>query len=145
MRIAGVNVGKVKSVERQEGTDPARVTMEITRTGLPIHEDATAKIRPRIFLEGNFFVDLKPGSPGDADAHDGDTIKVTQTATPVQLDQLLTALQSAREDLRDVLESRPGAQHQADAQRRTRRRSRRARTDRAPRRSTTPTTTAGRR
>ena len=31
---------------------------------LPIHRDAELKIRPRIFLEGNFFVDLKPGTPG---------------------------------------------------------------------------------
>ena len=37
--------------------------MEIDEKGLPIHKDATLKIRPRIFLEGNFFVDLKPGSP----------------------------------------------------------------------------------
>ena len=62
VRIAGVNVGKVKSVSRKEGTNQALVTMEIKKEGLPIHEDATAKIRPRIFLEGNFFVDLKPGS-----------------------------------------------------------------------------------
>ena len=32
--------------------------MEIDDKGLPIHKDATLKIRPRIFLEGNFFVDL---------------------------------------------------------------------------------------
>ena len=63
MRIAGVNVGKVKSIKPQEGTDQALVSMEINDAGLPIHEDATAKIRPRIFLEGNFFVDLKPGTP----------------------------------------------------------------------------------
>ena len=46
-----------------EGTNAAVLTMEIKDAALPIHEDATAKIRPRIFLEGNFFVDLKPGSP----------------------------------------------------------------------------------
>ena len=40
---------------------------EIDDKGLPIHKDATAKIRPRIFLEGNFFVDLQPGDAGDAD------------------------------------------------------------------------------
>jgi phospholipid/cholesterol/gamma-HCH transport system substrate-binding protein len=105
VRIAGVEVGKVKSVEAQDGTDNAVVTMAIDKQGLPIHEDATAKIRPRIFLEGNFFVDLQPGTPGAAELDDGSTIKVTQTATPVQLDQVLTALQSdTRQDLRDVLE-----------------------------------------
>jgi phospholipid/cholesterol/gamma-HCH transport system substrate-binding protein len=104
VRIAGVNVGKVKSVKRQEGTNEALVTMEIKKEGLPIHADATAKIRPRIFLEGNFFVDLKPGSPSAPTLEDGDTIKVTRTATPVQLDQVLTSLQSdTRQDLRDLL------------------------------------------
>ena len=74
--------------------------MEIDEKGLPIHKDATLKIRPRIFLEGNFFVDLTPGTPSAPTLDDGDTIPVTQTATPVQLDQVLTALQSdTREDL----------------------------------------------
>ena len=63
VRIAGVEVGKVKSVEPVEGTNAALLVMELNDAALPIHEDATAKIRPRIFLEGNFFVDLKPGTP----------------------------------------------------------------------------------
>ena len=54
----------------------AIVTMAIKDVGLPIHEDATLKVRPRIFLEGNFFVDLKPGTPhapdGRTRAHDPD-------------------------------------------------------------------------
>ena len=39
------------------------MTMRIDDKGQPIHKDATATIRPRIFLEGNFFVDLHPGTP----------------------------------------------------------------------------------
>ena len=90
--------------------------MEINDAALPLHEDATAKIRPRIFLEGNFFVDLKPGTPGAPELDDGDTIKITQTATPVQLDEVLTSLQSdSREDLKDAARrARHGAQLQAD-------------------------------
>jgi ABC-type transporter Mla subunit MlaD len=105
VRIAGVNVGKVKSVARQPGTDAAVVTMEIDDKGLPIHKDATMKIRPRIFLEGNFFVDLKPGTPSAPTISDDDTLAITQTATPVQLDQVLTALQqNSRQDLQNALE-----------------------------------------
>ena len=66
VRIAGVNVGKVKAIERQPGTNAALVTMEIQDKGLPIHKDATLKIRPRIFLEGNFFVEIQPGTPACA-------------------------------------------------------------------------------
>ena len=63
MRIAGVNVGKVVGVEREEDSDLVKVTMEMKESGLPLHKDATMKIRSRIFLEGNFFVDLTPGTP----------------------------------------------------------------------------------
>jgi phospholipid/cholesterol/gamma-HCH transport system substrate-binding protein len=123
VRIAGVEVGKVKNVEGQEGTDNAVVTLAIADNGRPLHRDATLKIRPRIFLEGNFFVDLKPGTPGAPELDDGGTIAVTQTSTPVQLDQVLTALQSdTRQDLRDVLEglgtalsSKPTAADNRDA------------------------------
>ena len=105
VRIAGVTVGKVQSVRAQKDSEAAVVRMQITDRGLPLHTDATAKIRPRIFLEGNFFVDLKPGTPAAPRLDAGDTIKVTQTSTPVQLDQVLTALQdSTRRDLRTVLD-----------------------------------------
>jgi len=123
VRIAGVAVGKVKKVEAKEGTDEAVVTLELKKSALPIHEDATAKIRPRIFLEGNFFVDLTPGTPSSPKLADGDVIKVTRTATPVQLDEVLTSLQSdTRQDLRDVLDglaqglnSKPSAADDRDA------------------------------
>jgi phospholipid/cholesterol/gamma-HCH transport system substrate-binding protein len=93
VRIAGVNVGKVTKIEGKPGSDAAVVTMEINDKGLPIHKDATMKIRPRIFLEGNFFVDISPGTPSAPTIDSDDTIPVTQTATPVQLDQVLSALQ----------------------------------------------------
>src|SRR4051812_33587212 len=106
VRIAGVNVGKVVRVEPVDGAAASRVVMEIDESGQPVHADATAKIRPRIFLEGNFFVDLKPGTPGAPALDDGDSIPIAQTATPVQLDEVLTALQSdTRQDLVDVLDS----------------------------------------
>jgi phospholipid/cholesterol/gamma-HCH transport system substrate-binding protein len=104
VRIAGVNVGKVKKVERAGSSDAAVVTMELDKKALPIHKDATLKIRPRIFLEGNFFVDLKPGTPSSPTLSDNDRIPMTQTSRPVQLDEVLTSLQSdARVDLQDVL------------------------------------------
>jgi phospholipid/cholesterol/gamma-HCH transport system substrate-binding protein len=107
VRIAGVNVGTVKKVEAYKGGDgnASVVTMEIDKAGLPIHKDATLKVRPRIFLEGNEFVDLSPGTPAAPTIDDGDTLPMTQTSAPVQFDQILTALQSdTREDLKQLLE-----------------------------------------
>ena len=106
VRIAGVDVGKVKSVEPVDSaTGGARVKMELEDKGLPIHKDAQLKIRPRIFLEGNFFVDLQPGSPSAPELADGGTIPMSQTAAPVQFGDVLTALQrDTREDLQTFLE-----------------------------------------
>ncbi len=104
VRIAGINVGKVVSIAPVKGCrlqtavpggqcTAADVTLAINSTGLPIHKDATFWIRPRIFLEGNFFVDLYPGSPSAPVAPDGFTFAVQQGKQPVQFDQLLTSLQ----------------------------------------------------
>jgi phospholipid/cholesterol/gamma-HCH transport system substrate-binding protein len=92
VRIAGVNVGKVSGVARHGNT--GLVTMEIESKGLPIHSNATLKIRPRIFLEGNWFVEVQPGSPSAKTLSSGATIPITQTSDPVQLDQVLDALNS---------------------------------------------------
>lgn len=93
VRIAGVDAGKVVKVERGPGTT-ALVTMALRDEARPIHTDATLKVRPRLFLEGNFFVDLRPGSPSAPELEEGGTIPLAQTSTPVQLDQVLSALQS---------------------------------------------------
>jgi phospholipid/cholesterol/gamma-HCH transport system substrate-binding protein len=105
VRIAGVEVGKVTKVEPVEnGKGAAQVTMEVQDKGLPIKRDAELKIRPRIFLEGNFFVDMEPGSPSADDLPDHGVIPVTQTAAPVQFGDLLTALQrDTRTDLQTFL------------------------------------------
>lgn len=122
VRIAGIDVGKVIEVDRYKDTNMSVVTMEITDNGRPVGEDATMKIRPRLFLEGNFYVDLKPGTPGAEELPDGGLIPVTQTATPVQLDQVLTTLQTdTRRGLQDTfigfgeaLDSEPSAADDAD-------------------------------
>ena len=102
VRIAGVDVGKVSSIARDGSAGV--VTMEIASNGLPIHADATAKIRPRIFLEGNWFVELQPGSPSARTLSSGSTLPITQTSDPVQLDQVLDALNSdTRANLQDFL------------------------------------------
>jgi phospholipid/cholesterol/gamma-HCH transport system substrate-binding protein len=104
VRIAGVEVGKVSKIETEEGSEATTVTLQIQDKGRPIHSDATAKIRPRIFLEGNFFIDLKPGSPSRPELDDGDAIPAAQTAAPVQIDQVLTSLQrDTRDDLQKLL------------------------------------------
>lgn len=103
VRIAGVDVGKVISTSRNG--DNTEVTFTVDGSGRPIHDDAFATIRPRIFLEGNFFIELDPGSPSAPELDSGGTIPVSHTSTAVQLDEILTALQSpVRADLSRLLE-----------------------------------------
>jgi phospholipid/cholesterol/gamma-HCH transport system substrate-binding protein len=120
VRIAGVEVGKVTEVraldsgdeeleaavgddadaaEQASGDDSqaqqaAVVTMEIEDEGRPLKTDSTFQLRPRLFLEGNLFVDAKPGTPGAEEAPDGHVFPVNQTSVSVQLDQVLTTLQA---------------------------------------------------
>ena len=105
VRVAGVEVGKVTGVEGIEGSTLSVVKMDIKDEALPIHKDAELKIRPRIFLEGNFFVDLKPGTAGTPELESGSRIPVAQTTVPVQIDQVLGALRTdTRESLQKLLQ-----------------------------------------
>jgi phospholipid/cholesterol/gamma-HCH transport system substrate-binding protein len=104
VRIAGVNVGKVESIDAGPN-HTATVTVSLDDEALPLHTDATARIRPRTFLEGAFFVDLTPGSPSAPVLPDGGIVPVGQTSDPVQLDQILTILQpTVRESLRTAVQ-----------------------------------------
>jgi phospholipid/cholesterol/gamma-HCH transport system substrate-binding protein len=110
VRIAGVNIGKVSKIEPLAGGDgkamqAALVTMRIDDGGRPIHTDAKMQLRPRLFLEGNLFVDTQPGSPSAPEAASGYTIPIQHTSNTVQLDQVLTSLQSGtRQDLQTLLD-----------------------------------------
>jgi virulence factor Mce-like protein len=115
VRMAGVNVGKVTGTE-PAGGGAALVTMRIDKAGLPIHRDARLKIRPRLFLEGNFFVDVQPGSPSAPTLGDGDVLPVQQTSTPVQLDQVLDVLDhDTRDQVKTVLDEYGRALHRGAA------------------------------
>ena len=120
VRIAGVEVGKVTSVEAldpesEDGEGGAAgsartgavVTMELDDDGLPLKEDAHFTLKPRLFLEGNLFVDLQPGSPSSPTVDTTDyTFPPAQTANTVQLDQILTGSLQAdvRRDLQVFLD-----------------------------------------
>jgi virulence factor Mce-like protein len=106
VRIAGVDVGKVVDVRHlDQETEAAVVTMRIEDEGRPIHQDARVSIRARMFLEGNWFLDLQPGTPGSGELPDGGALPVAQTRGPVQLGQLFTALQAdTRKNLQTLLD-----------------------------------------
>jgi phospholipid/cholesterol/gamma-HCH transport system substrate-binding protein len=106
VRIAGVDVGEVTAVKSFGGSGTSLVTMEIERGGLPLKTDARVKMRPRLFLEGNAFVDLSPGTPAAPQAQSGMTIPLERTSVAVTLPHVLGALGSdTRRNLQDALDS----------------------------------------
>lgn len=106
VRIAGVDVGTVTGISPISGSQAADVTMQISSNGLPLHSDATFWIRPRTFLEGNFFIDVSPGSPSAPTVSSGHTFPVQQSRDPVQLDQVLSSLQAnTRQNLQILLKN----------------------------------------
>jgi virulence factor Mce-like protein len=103
VRIAGVNTGKVVEIDRGPG-HTTLVTLKINDGGLPLHRDATARIRPRVFLEGGYVVELTAGSPSAPELADEATIPLAQTARPVQFHDLLKVFDSpARRSMKETL------------------------------------------
>jgi phospholipid/cholesterol/gamma-HCH transport system substrate-binding protein len=115
VRISGVNVGEVSDIQHLtdangDGEDAAVVTMDIKDSARPIRQDATLQLRPRLFLEGNLFVDLHPGSPGAPELKSGSVVPQDQTSQSVQFDEVLTSLQApVRQDLQIFLKEFGGA------------------------------------
>jgi phospholipid/cholesterol/gamma-HCH transport system substrate-binding protein len=124
VRVAGVQIGEIVSVEHvpvneetsalaanteeapasELPTEAVMVTMRLNDDAPTIREDATFKLRPRLFLEGNYFVDVTPGSPGAAEIGEDHVFPLNQTSHSTNLDQIFTTLQAdVRRDLQIFL------------------------------------------
>jgi virulence factor Mce-like protein len=104
VRIAGIDVGSVDSTS-PEG-NATKIQFTVGGNGLPIHKDATVRVRDRLFLEGGYYLELDPGTPSAPTLHDGDAIPLSQTSTPVQFYKVLSTFDvAARASLRNLLDS----------------------------------------
>ncbi len=100
VRIAGIDVGEVTGTQSEGAL--TKISFTVDSQGLPVHNDATATIRDRLFLEGGYYVELDPGSPSAPSVHSGFTIPVSNTAYPVQFYQVLSTFNlSARDQSRE--------------------------------------------
>jgi phospholipid/cholesterol/gamma-HCH transport system substrate-binding protein len=91
IRVAGVRVGDVSSVEVEDGK--GLVTFNIDREYLPVYRDATILMRPTTGLKDMFF-DMDPGTRAAGEFEEGDTVSVANTAPDVNLDEVLEVLDS---------------------------------------------------
>ena len=91
IRVAGVKIGDVSDVQLVDGKGV--VTFNIERKYLPIYKDATILMRPTTALKDMFF-ELDPGTAKTGQYQEGDTIPASNTAPDVNLDEILSALDS---------------------------------------------------
>jgi virulence factor Mce-like protein len=104
VRIAGIDVGRVDGVT--PAGDASRIQLSLDRSALPVHRDATIRIRDRLFLEGSYYLELDPGTPAAPALRDGATLPESQTSSPVQFYQLLsTFTQPVRSSLVGLVEA----------------------------------------
>lgn len=99
VRIGGVQVGEVVDLRSGPG-DLATIVMELEDRGRPVHRDARLRVRARLFLEGGYYVELRPGSPSAPELPDGGVIPLERTALPVSFTQVLSLLDA---DLRRAM------------------------------------------
>ncbi len=99
--VAGVKVGEVHDVAANG--DIAVATLDIDPQYSDIHSDAQVLLRPH-GLFGPKYIEITPGTNSGRELASGDTIGVRQSVQPVDLDQVLQALQAPEaQNLRTAL------------------------------------------
>jgi phospholipid/cholesterol/gamma-HCH transport system substrate-binding protein len=89
--IAGVQVGDIDSVELKNGV--AVVSMNIRPKYKPIYRNAHMLLRPKTGLK-DMIVELDPGTKSAGALPEGGTIPIQNTAPDINLDEVLSSLDS---------------------------------------------------
>jgi virulence factor Mce-like protein len=87
VRISGVSVGKVKSIELSDKGDYADAVIELDSQYAPIPEDTRAILRAKTLL-GETYVELTPGDQSVPSLPEGGSLPRAQVANSVQLDEV---------------------------------------------------------
>jgi phospholipid/cholesterol/gamma-HCH transport system substrate-binding protein len=87
VRISGVSVGKVQSIEESPSGKRALATIDVEDRYAPIPAGTRAILRTKTLL-GETYVELTPGNSSGPQLHDGDTLPLAQVAESAQLDEI---------------------------------------------------------
>jgi phospholipid/cholesterol/gamma-HCH transport system substrate-binding protein len=104
--VAGVRIGRIKDVKLADGRALLELEIEPRFHDL-VHTDATALLRPRTGLK-DMYVQLVPGSNGAPLASEKTTIPLRNTATDVDIDEILAQLDARTRDYVSLLASGAG-------------------------------------
>ena len=87
---SGAKVGSIQDIQPTQ-SNSALVTISVDAAHWPLHQGLTADIRPKSLL-GEKYVDLHDG-PSNAPAYNASaTLRTSQNANPVELDQFINSL-----------------------------------------------------
>lgn len=90
VRISGVPVGKVKTIEPDKRTGRSDVVMQIESRYAPVRSDAKAILRQKTLL-GETYVELTPGTPTAKAVPEGGQLRTSQISPTVELDEIYRA------------------------------------------------------
>ncbi|MDQ3740970.1 MAG: MCE family protein [Actinomycetota bacterium] len=98
VRISGVPVGKVKTVEPNPETGRSTAVIQMEERFAPIPKDTKAVLRQKTLL-GETYVELTPGHKSAGMVPEGGSLPVGQVSTTVELDEIFRAFDpKTRED-----------------------------------------------
>ncbi len=87
VRISGVNVGKVQSIELAPNGKQALATVDIDDRYAPLPRTTRAMLRTKTLL-GETYVELTPGNSNGPELEDGATLPEANVGESVQLDEI---------------------------------------------------------
>ena len=90
VRMAGVNIGKVKTKQLLEGADRTLVELELDDRYAPIPRDTRAILRQKTLL-GETYIELSPGGSRSQKLEDGERLPDAQVEPTVELDEIFSA------------------------------------------------------
>ena len=87
VRISGVPVGKVKTIEPDKETGRSDVVIQLETRYAPLRSDAKAILRQKTLL-GETYVELTPGTPSAKAVPEGGQLRTAQISPTVELDEI---------------------------------------------------------
>jgi virulence factor Mce-like protein len=105
VRISGVPVGKVKSIDTDRRSGRSDVVLEIRPRFAPIPRDARATLRAKTLL-GETYVELSPGSASGPKVPDGGRLAAGRVSETVDFDEVLRTFDArTRQALQEGIQS----------------------------------------
>jgi phospholipid/cholesterol/gamma-HCH transport system substrate-binding protein len=101
IRVAGVHVGDIGTATLNPG-GKAKVQLLVTQKNLTLYDNASAILQAKTPLN-EMYLELNPGTPGHKVMKSGGTIPLSQTTSPVEVDQILQHLGPEQQNAIKVL------------------------------------------